>query len=171
MTKICFKCNKQKPTDEFYHRPGRRQCEGSCKKCKKEYDVERRKTHRERLNEYDRARASTPDRLKAKIAYTKTEAGLAVKKRGNAKWNKNNTHKINAQQQARRNLKKRGLEKKPCEVCGSIKRIEMHHDDYNKPLDVRFLCYRHHYDHHKAQREEGRAMAKLNNDTAERGNG
>jgi DNA-directed RNA polymerase subunit RPC12/RpoP len=40
------------------------------------------------------------------------------------------------------------IEKKPCEVCGSSK-VEMHHDDYNKPLEVKFLCRIHHREAHK----------------------
>lgn len=35
----------------------------------------------------------------------------------------------------------------PCEVCGS--KAEMHHDDYSKPLAVRWLCRTHHLQHHK----------------------
>lgn len=35
------------------------------------------------------------------------------------------------------------LIKKPCEVCGDIK-VEGHHPDYSKPLEVNWLCKRHH---------------------------
>jgi hypothetical protein len=35
------------------------------------------------------------------------------------------------------------LEPQPCEVCGA-KSVEMHHDNYNAPLSVRWLCFRHH---------------------------
>ena len=35
------------------------------------------------------------------------------------------------------------IQKKPCEVCGKIDAVA-HHDDYLKPLDVRWLCRTHH---------------------------
>src|SRR5689334_5196676 len=39
---------------------------------------------------------------------------------------------------------RRGLVKRrPCEVCGS-EPADAHHDDYSRPLEVRFLCRRHH---------------------------
>jgi hypothetical protein len=31
----------------------------------------------------------------------------------------------------------------PCEVCGATK-VEKHHPDYSKPLEVRWLCREHH---------------------------
>lgn len=38
-----------------------------------------------------------------------------------------------------------------CEVCGSTN-VDAHHDDYSKPLDVRWLCRRH---HRELSRKEG----------------
>jgi len=38
----------------------------------------------------------------------------------------------------------------PCEVCGSRERVQAHHHDYSKPLDVHWLCQKHHKAHHAA---------------------
>lgn len=39
------------------------------------------------------------------------------------------------------------LKKQPCEVCSNPK-ASAHHDDYAKPLDVRWLCRKHHFEWH-----------------------
>ena len=50
-------------------------------------------------------------------------------------------------------LIRKGLMKRSnCEVCGSDKNLEAHHDDYSRPLDVVWLCRIHHDDyHHKTE--------------------
>jgi hypothetical protein len=39
------------------------------------------------------------------------------------------------------------LIREACGVCGSVN-TEAHHDDYSKPLEVRWLCRKHHNAHH-----------------------
>lgn len=46
-----------------------------------------------------------------------------------------------------------------CQVAGCAERGEAHHDDYSKPLDVRWLCASHHKRHHAEQRHMAQ-MAK-----------
>lgn len=40
------------------------------------------------------------------------------------------------------------IEKQFCEICGNPK-AEAHHDDYDKPLNVRWLCFVCHRKWHK----------------------
>lgn len=35
----------------------------------------------------------------------------------------------------------------PCEICGE--KGQCHHDDYSKPLEVRWLCMKHHGEQHR----------------------
>jgi hypothetical protein len=57
--------------------------------------------------------------------------------------------------------KRRGkLKKEDCEVCGSAE-SEMHHDDYDKPLAVRWLCRPCHLEVHALEiqpKEKRRAV-------------
>lgn len=46
------------------------------------------------------------------------------------------------------------LQRNPCEVCGHP-HSEAHHDDYSRPLDVRWLCRPHHVQLHRARAEGG----------------
>lgn len=57
------------------------------------------------------------------------------------------------------------LVRAPCEVCGSKKAVHAHHDDYSKPLSVRWLCAKHHLQHHREQRQQLAAPA-TNNDVS-----
>jgi hypothetical protein len=61
-------------------------------------------------------------------------------------------YKNRARHVARHAVASGRLARKPCEVCGLTK-TEAHHDDYDKPLEVRWLCAQHHADLHRMRRE------------------
>ena len=54
-----------------------------------------------------------------------------------------------ARQLTSRAVKQGRLIRKPCEVCQTDIDVHAHHDDYSKPLDVRWLCRHHHQEHHR----------------------
>ena len=45
-------------------------------------------------------------------------------------------------------LRDNHIDRKPCEICGAEK-AEAHHDDYSKPLEIRWLCFKCHRQWHK----------------------
>lgn len=53
-----------------------------------------------------------------------------------------------ARSQAQYAMQTGRLQRQPCEVCG-FATVEAHHDDYSRPLDVRWLCRRHHSHAHR----------------------
>lgn len=47
--------------------------------------------------------------------------------------------KVKARAKARYAVRAGKLLKKPCEICGDLK-VQAHHEDYSKPLEVVWLC-------------------------------
>lgn len=65
--------------------------------------------------------------------------------------------RANARTRLKHYVKAGKVKKGPCEVCGSTEKIEAHHEDYDKPLVVHWLCRKHHLkktEDEKKQREE-----------------
>lgn len=60
-----------------------------------------------------------------------------------ADWRRANPEKYLAHVAVQRALSAGELVKGPCEVCGDPT-VDGHHDDYAKPLAVRWLCRQHH---------------------------
>ena len=95
------------------------------------------------------------DYMKRTTAHRKlhqqTPAAKAVFARAAARMIAKYPEKMMARSLVGRALLRGDLSKEPCEVCGN--RSEAHHDDYSKPLAVRWLCRRHH------QELEGRILS------------
>lgn len=132
--KTCFKCGKSKPIDSFYRHPqmadGRL---GKCKSCTKKDVSENYADKREQYAEYERKRFQKPERKKAALEYQRIRR---ARKPGVYRAN-------NAVSNAIRDGR---LIRQPCEKCGD--KAQAHHDDYRKPLSVRWLCRKHHLEYH-----------------------
>lgn len=135
--KECFKCSKTLPKSEFYrHNQMGDGLLGKCKGCTKKdvstryYDPEGRK----KVIAYERKRAQDPQRRANWIKYQRNLRA-------------NHPEKYGARQAVWRAVKSGRLEKLPCAKCGSPD-SQAHHEDYSKPLDVMWLCFKHHREHH-----------------------
>lgn len=57
--------------------------------------------------------------------------------------------KIRARRKARHAISKGDIVRPDrCEECGEVGQIDAHHPDYDRPLDVEFLCKQCHYERH-----------------------
>ena len=136
-------------------------------KLKYHNDPAFRERHLVRMREYLKThkyakpyKTPSPERLKQKAAaqdrYRKKmkALGLYINQRGDRslqtrRWiaKPGNRAKKSAHMAVYFAVKKGKLSKRPCESCGAEATVA-HHDDYSKPLDVRWLCPQHHFEIH-----------------------
>lgn len=149
--KECRECHQVKNIGEFYTHP--RMSDGhlnKCKDCVKNRVSKHRDLNIDRIREYDKERSSLPHRLKARSDYQKTEEGKTAKKKAQEKYDKTYPLRYAARFIVRKGLRN-GTISRPatCSECGSDQKIEGHHDDYTKPLDIRWLCEKCHKKWHR----------------------
>ena len=149
--KVCKSCQEEKDIDQFYK--NKLMPSGylnQCIVCVKAREKRRRAVKSDHLKAYDKARANDPDRIAARKAYAKTEQGKAAHKRASLTYQKRFPIK-RAAHIIFGNAIKRGkiIRSCSCSECGSSEKIEGHHDDYTKPLDVRWLCEKCHKEWHR----------------------
>ena len=139
--KTCFKCKTDKPLTEFYKHS--QMADGylnKCKECTKHDAKSNRTQNLEKYRAYDRARGKIPERIKAN-----TEVNRA--------WRAEDKRRHMAHSAVARAIKAGSLVRSPCIRCGESKSLA-HHEDYDKPLDVMWLCQPCHKQRHKELREE-----------------
>jgi hypothetical protein len=168
-TKTCPQCKETLPASCFAKDPKPRSGLYSwCKQCK--------------LNKYRkihgppkvREKRESKGRDKAKVKAYDRKRYLAMKAQileRNQRYNKTPEAKISAIASARRQREKfkekfdtryktnelirhGELVRQPCRVCGWEK-SEVHHRNYSNPLDVDWLCRKHHMEEHQRLKELG----------------
>jgi len=148
--KKCFKCEELKLLTEFYKHA--QMADGHLNKCKKctQSDVKQNRSQNfEHYRQYDRNRAMREDRVAARLEYNKTESGKEVRRKAyaNSKRKRPDAHKARV---ILNNAVRDGKILRPTScTCGATGRIEAHHDDYKKPLEVRWLCVECHRKEHR----------------------
>lgn len=139
-SKKCFKCGEIKTLSAFYKHP--KMSDGyvnKCKECNKKDVQKNRSDNVEKYRAHDRARGNRQD-----YDYVK-------------KYREENPKKYKAHTAVGNALRSGKIKKEPCEVCGTKANIVGHHDDYAKPLDVRWLCQAHHIQWHHQNGEGSNA--------------
>lgn len=134
-SKECFKCKTIKPLTEFYKHS--QMADGhlnKCKECAKGDANAHRKENIERIRKYDRDRAKNPERKKTSQEVTK-------------KWRQEDKRRSSVHNKVARAIRSGKLVRNSCERCGNEKSYA-HHEDYDKPLDVMWLCQPCHKQRH-----------------------
>ena len=120
----CKACNFAKDESEFYESNRTK-----CKDCVKAAAKNHRMANLEKVRAYDRSRGN-----RQSAAYL-------------AEYRKANRGKYKAHNKVNNALRDGKIKREPCEACGNERSVA-HHDDYAKPLDVRWLCQGHHKQWH-----------------------
>ena len=129
--KICFKCKRTLSLVEFYKHG--QMADGhlnKCKSCTKKDSTGHRNRNIEKIREYDRGRGN-----RQSVSYL-------------ADYRRANPLKYKATGMVNNAIRDGKLFSEPCELCGEDK-THAHHDDYAKPLNVRWLCSAHHSQWHR----------------------
>lgn len=74
---------------------------------------------------------------------------VAARTVSNRRWQEKFPEKRAAHKAVENAIKTGKLSREGCEICGGIVGIHAHHDDYSKPLSVRWLCPAHHQERHR----------------------
>lgn len=177
--KRCGKCREQKSPEDFHRarnttdgrhgwcrvcmnaymssrririRPvlpfGMKRCP-ACGEIKALDDFGRNMVKPDRARSYCRPCENAQNRIRQRV-YVKTERYRLLESAQRKKDWKNG--KTRARQFARLAVYFGLLVQRPCERCGA-EEVQAHHEDYSKPLDVRWLCLVHHGEAHRKEKE------------------
>lgn len=137
--KQCFKCGETKPLTEFYAHPqmadGRL---GKCKACAKEDVRANYAARREQYSAYEQERHQRPERK-------------AAKQEGTRRYRERHPDRHKAHSAVSNAIRDGRLERGPCAHCGTTEKVQAHHHDYSRPLDVTWACFKCHREHEHGQ--------------------
>ena len=142
-TGYCTRCKTEKTLDQFYLYGSGKRFGTICKPCKECQKVRSKKRYDDGL--------MTPN-YKYQEKWRKTTRGRMLKNLSNKVSTARYPEKDKARSLAKYALKKGEIAVLPCEVCGSTEKVQMHHEDYSNPLEVIWLCIKHHKEVHYGKR-------------------
>ena len=138
----CKYCKTDKPIDDFYRSSIRKDGKsGNCKECIRARVRANRAANIDYYREFDRNRANLPHRVEARKEYQQTEQGKSVHMKNNRAWRDRNPAIYQAHCMVNNAIRDGRLHKpSQCESCSDETALHGHHCDYNKPMDVMWLC-------------------------------
>lgn len=133
--KHCRICNKKKAAIHFYYL--------ICKACHKIRKALHYQKNKKRILGKSKLYYMENRDHKIKLARKWVKNNPIKRKLNLEKYKSANKHKIKMRSILNKALLKGTVVKSSCVICGN-KKVEAHHDDYTKPLDIKWLCRSHH---------------------------
>lgn len=129
MSKTCSRCNETKPLEDYPRSAGYTHGNrGQCRSCLNEIARIYRRKNTERKREINRRwRESHREQDRERLR----------------RWRSENELKQWAQNLVKRAVNQGRLRQRACLMCESVETVA-HHPDYLRPLEVVWLCERHH---------------------------
>lgn len=146
VTRVCKICGQAKPESEFY--PIKKWFDSYCKPCRCAYQRDLYVKTKPERQAYERSRATLPHRVEARRTYIKSNNGKEAMRAAHRREYRKFPEKFAARSALRKAIKSGDVARGACKVCGKTDRIHGHHEDYSKPLDVIWLCDKHHRELH-----------------------
>lgn len=150
-SKKCFKCGTVQPLSEFYKHSG--MADGhlnKCKTCAKKDVLIHRGKNLEKIRAYDRERGKLDHRIALRVMVTRA-------------WRAEDKRRSKAHNAVCKSILNGKLIKANCEKCNDAKSVA-HHEDYDKPLQIIWLCTICHKQRHKEINENIKYFEDHKND-------
>lgn len=141
--KTCAGCNQVKPDLDFRTRAAAPHLlQSLCKCCESE-----------KARAYKKTRAGANSQSTAEAAYKRSPKGKEAIKRSKQAQRERNPDRLAARSALRHALVAGKVRKWPvCAMpCCQETRVQAHHADYSRPLDVVWLCKAHHSAAHRTE--------------------
>jgi hypothetical protein len=137
--KRCFRCGRRRLLKFFYAHKGMADGRlGKCIDCTKHDVAANHAAHREERSAYEAVRAKDPHRRVKQSQYLR-------------RHRQRNPDKYKARTAVGNALRDGRLVRGPCRFCGTRVRVQAHHVDYSRPLEVLWECFKCHREHEHGQ--------------------
>lgn len=133
---FCKQCREAKSPDDFYISN-----RSKCKACTTANVKANRDAKAEYYRAYDRKRyRDNPVRKEGAKKCSASPAGIRSRAASAARNRKEHPEKYKARNAVNNALRDGKIERSPCHFCQSEQNLQAHHEDYDHPFDVVWLC-------------------------------
>ncbi len=138
MIKRCADCELDKPITEFYR--DRQKADGLMARCKACANAA--------VQRFRRTDSGVKSRRATEAKYRAIPEGRENRRIGHKLYRKRHPGKVVAHMAVSHAIRSGELVPQPCAQCG-YPVTEAHHPDYSKPLEIVWLCRKHHSEAHR----------------------